>query len=115
MIDLKNLIAELEEGEYKGLCDSLKKLKANKLYELVSFIRQAEVSDKKIQTSLKLSDSGFYALRSKLNQYIQEYLIDTKENPKVELFKQVSNIPTLLFETNRDTAKAVLKKLIVYK
>ena len=111
MINIKKVVARLEDNEYSSFSQTLKDHKAEKFHTLLTVLRDEDISDGKIRDRLDISQNAYYTLKSRLYEKIQEFLINNLEGPKIELLRKVASIPTLLYNTNRDRAKAVLTKM----
>jgi hypothetical protein len=60
---------------------------------------------------LEVNTNAYYTLRSRLNQKIEEYLLQQMENPRTDILKKVANINEIVFTKKRAIAIATLKKL----
>jgi hypothetical protein len=60
---------------------------------------------------LQVNISAYYTLKSRLFDKIQDFLTNNMSTPIIDLLRKVANIPTLLYDTHRDTAIAILTKL----
>ncbi|MES2388586.1 MAG: hypothetical protein V4543_11350 [Bacteroidota bacterium] len=111
MAKLKNIIKQLSAHDFQTLCDQLRAGNAEKSALLLRFIRERQMSDEKIMKELDVNTNAYYTLRSRLNQKIEEYLLQQMENPRTDLLKKVANISEVVFTKKRAIAIATLKKL----
>jgi hypothetical protein len=74
-------------------------------------MREKQQSDNKIMEELDVNTNAYYTLRSRLNQKIEEYLLQQMENPRTDILKKVANINEIIFTKKRAIAIATLKKL----
>ncbi len=111
MSKLKNIIKQLSEEDYKSICDNMMEGGAEKSAYLLRFIREKQLSDSKIMEELDVNNNAYYTLRSRLNQRIEEFLLQQMENPRTDLLKKVANIQDILYTKKRAIAIATLKKL----
>lgn len=111
MAKLKNIIKQLSPEDYKSIYDSLMTSNAEKSAYLLKFMRDKQFSDTKIMEELDVNTNAYYTLRSRLNQKIEEYLLQQMESPRTDLLKKVANINEIIFTKKRAIAVATLKKL----
>jgi hypothetical protein len=111
MAKLKNIIKQLSQEDYKAIYDSLMTSNAEKSAYLLKFMREKQLSDSKIMDELEVNTNAYYTLRSRLNQKIEEYLLQQMESPRTDLLKKVANINEIIFTKKRAIAVATLKKL----
>ena len=111
MAKLKSLIKQLAPNEYHAIYDQLINSNAEKSAYLLKFIREKHMSDAKVMEELEVNTNAYYTLRSRLNQKIEEYLLQQMENPRTDLLKKVANISEIIFTKKRQIAIATLKKL----
>lgn len=111
MAKLKNIIKQLSANDYVAIYDSLLASNAEKSAHLLRYIREKQMSDAKIMEELDVNTNAYYTLRSRLNQKIEEYLLQQMENPRTDLLKKVANISEIVFTKKRAIAIATLKKL----
>lgn len=111
MAKLKNIIKQLSLEDYKAIYDSLMTSNAEKSAYLLKFMREKQLSDNKIMEQLEVNTNAYYTLRSRLNQKIEEYLLQQMESPRTDLLKKVANINEIIFTKKRAIAVATLKKL----
>lgn len=108
---LGKIIQQLDEKSYQDLAGQFKQTKADKFLSLFDLFRSNETDEKEMAEILKISNSAFYTLKSRLSDKIQEYLYQNTEDRRVELFKNISNIDRLIFNTPREVAIGILEKL----
>lgn len=111
MAKLKNIIRQLSEEDFKAIHDSLLESSADKSAFLLKAMREKQQSDTKIMEELGVNTNAYYTLRSRLNQKIEEYLLQQMENPRTDILKKVANINEIIFTKKRAIAIATLKKL----
>lgn len=111
MAKLKNIIKQLSAEDYSTIYEQLLNSNAEKSAMLLKFIRERSMSDAKIMEELDVNTNAYYTLRSRLNQKIEEYLLQQMENPRTDLLKKVANISEVVFTKKRAIAVATLKKL----
>lgn len=111
MAKLKNIIKQLSENDYKAIYDSLIESNAEKSAVLLHAMRERQLSDHKIMEELEVNNNAYYTLRSRLNQKIEEYLLQQMESPRTDILKKVANINEIIFTKKRAIAIATLKKL----
>jgi hypothetical protein len=111
MAKLKNIIKQLSAEDYKAIYDSLMESNAEKSAFLLKYMRERQLSDSKIMEGLDVNTNAYYTLRSRLNQKIEEYLLQQMESPRTDLLKKVANINEIIFTKKKTIAVATLKKL----
>lgn len=111
MAKLKNIIKQLSEEDYKTIYDSLIESNAEKSGYLLKFLREHQISDAKIMDELDVNTNAYYTLRSRLNQKIEEYLLQQMESPRTDILKKVANINEIIFTKKKAISIATLKKL----
>ncbi|MFL5729970.1 MAG: hypothetical protein ACJ75J_10830, partial [Cytophagaceae bacterium] len=78
---------------------------------LLKFMREKQLSDTKIMEELGVNTNAYYTLRSRLNQKIEEHLLQEMESPRTTLLKKVATINEILFTKKKAIAIATLRKL----
>lgn len=111
MAKLKNIIKQLSDTDYHSIHDSLMENSAEKSAHLLKAMRERSLSDNKIMDELGVNTNAYYTLRSRLNQKIEEYLLQQMENPRTDLIKKVANINEVVFTKKKAIAIATLKKI----
>ena len=111
MAKLKNIIKQLSEGDYEAIHSQLIESNAEKSAYLLKSMREKQMSDNKVMDELEVNTNAYYTLRSRLNQKIEEYLLQQMENPRTDILKKVANINEILFTKKKAIAIATLKKL----
>lgn len=111
MSKLKNIIKQLSPKDYSSIYDSLIESNAEKSAYLLRFLREKQLSDNKIMEELEVNSNAYYTLRSRLNQKIEEYLLQEMESPRTTLLKKVATINEILFTKKKAIAIATLRKL----
>jgi hypothetical protein len=111
MSKLKNIIKQLSPQDYTSIYDSLIESNAEKSAYLLKFMREKQLSDTKIMEELGVNTNAYYTLRSRLNQKIEEHLLQEMESPRTTLLKKVATINEILFTKKKAIAVATLRKL----
>jgi hypothetical protein len=111
MSKLKNIIKQLTTKDYTAIYESLINSNAEKSAYLLKFMREKHLSDAKIMDELEVNTNAYYTLRSRLNQKIEEYLVQQMESPRTSLIKKVATIHEIIFTKKKAIAIATLKKL----
>jgi len=111
MAKLKNIIKQLSDNDYEAIKESLIESSADKSAYLLQSLRERHLSDAKIMDELDVNTNAYYTLRSRLNQKIEEYLLQQMESPRTDILKKVANINEIIFTKKKDIAIATLKKL----
>lgn len=94
-----------------AIYNSLIESNAEKSALLLKYIKERQLSDTKIMSELNLNSNAYYTMRSRLNQKIEEHLLQQMETPRITLLKKVATINEILFTKKRAIAIATLKKL----
>ena len=111
MAKLKNIIKQLSEKDFKEIYDSLMESNAEKSGYLLKALRERQLSDSKIMVELDVNANAYYTLRSRLNQKIEEHLLQQMESPRTDILRKVANLNEMLFTKKRTISIATLKKL----
>ena len=111
MAKLKNIIKQLSEKDFKGIHDSLIESNADKSAYLLKSLRDRQLSDSKIMVEIGVNANAYYTLRSRLNQKIEEHLLQQMESPRTDILRKVANLNEVLFTKKRTISIATLKKL----
>lgn len=111
MAKLKNIIKQLSDNDFEAIYNSLIESNADKSAYLLQSMREKHQSDSKIMDELDVNTNAYYTLRSRLNQKIEEYLLQQMENPRTDILKKVANINEIIFTKKTAIAIATLKKL----
>ena len=111
MAKLKHIIKQLSSGDYQSIHELLIESNADKSAYLLEAMRLRQLSDAKIMSELDVNTNAYYTLRSRLNQKIEEYLLQQMESPRTDLLKKVSNINEIIFTKKKAISIATLKKL----
>lgn len=111
MAKLKNIIKQLSAKDYEAIYTSLNESNAEKSAYLLQSMRERQLSDNKIMGELGVNTNAYYTLRSRLNQKIEEHLLQQMESPRTDILKKVANINEIIFTKKKAIATATLKKL----
>ena len=111
MAKLTNIILQLSEKDYEAIHDSLLVSNADKSAFLLKALRERNQADGTVMEELGVNTNAYYTLRSRLNQKIEEYLLQQMESPRTDLLKKVANINEVLFTKKKTISIATIKKL----
>ena len=111
MAKLKNIVKQLSEKDYKIIYDSLLESNADKSGYLLKALRERQLSDSKIMVELEVNANAYYTLRSRLNQKIEEHLLQQMESPRTDILRKVASLNEVLFTQKRTISIATLRKL----
>lgn len=111
MAKLKNIIKQLSQEDYEAIHEQLIESNADKSAYLLKSMREKHLTDVKVMEELEVNTNAYYTLRSRLNQKIEEYLLQQMESPRTDILKKVANINEIIFTKKRAIAVATLKKL----
>ncbi|MEQ9165168.1 MAG: hypothetical protein RLO12_02855, partial [Fulvivirga sp.] len=111
MAKLKNIIKQLSLKDYEAIYTSLIESNAEKSAYLLQSMRERSLSDNKVMAELDVNTNAYYTLRSRLNQKIEEHLLQQMESPRTDILKNVANINEIIFTKKKAIAVATLKKL----
>jgi len=111
MAKLKNIIRQLSQEDFGAIYDSLMESSADKSAHLLKSMREKQMNDRRIMDELEVNSNAYYTLRSRLNQKIEEYLLQQMESPRTDILKKVANINEIIFTKKIAIATATLKKL----
>ncbi len=111
MAKLKNIIKQLSEKDYKEIHDSLMESNAEKSAYVLRALRDRQLSDSKIMVEMEVNANAYYTLRSRLNQKIEEHLLQQMESPRTDILRKVANLNEVLFTKKRTISIATLRKL----
>ena len=75
MAKLKYIVKQLSPAEFDSIYQSLLGTSAEKSAMLFKLMRDKHLSDTKIMEELDVNSNAYYTLRSRLNQRIEEYLL----------------------------------------
>jgi hypothetical protein len=111
MAKLKNIVKQLSEKDFKAIYDSLLESNADKSGYLLKALRERQLSDSKIMIELDVNANAYYTLRSRLNQKIEEHLLQQMESPRTDILRKVASLSEVLFTQKRTISIATLRKL----
>ncbi len=111
MAKLKNIIKQLSEKDFKGIHDSLIEGNAEKSAYVLKALRERQLSDSKIMVEIEVNSNAYYTLRSRLNQKIEEHLLQAMESPRTDILRKVANLNEVLFTKKRTISITTLKKM----
>jgi hypothetical protein len=111
MNKLRNLVLKLREEDLSRIEDSLVRTKADNYLFLLRAYRGASADDEDIREQLKITSNSLYVLKSRLTDKIQEHLSGDIYSGSGEVVRQLHRVPEMCFETPREVAFTMLKKL----
>ena len=111
MAKLTNIVKQLSEKDFQSIHDSLIENNAEKSAYLLKAFRERKLSDGKIMAELGVTANAYYTLRSRLNQKIEEHLLEQMESPRTDILRKVANLNEVLFTKKRTISVATLNKL----
>ncbi len=108
---LHKIILQLSSSDFTNLSIQLKENKADKFLLLLNHYRIEKTPDEELLAILDVKQAAYYTLKSRLFDKIQEFLFKNTTDTRIELLQNVANIEHLIYETQRETAISILKKL----
>lgn len=111
MAKLKNIIRQLSEKDFQSIYDALLSTGAEKSASLMKSLRDHNLPDSKVMVELDVNANAYYTLRSRLNQKIEEHLLQQMESPRTDILKKLANINEVVFTKKRTISIATLKKI----
>jgi len=111
MAKLNQIIQDLNSEDFDNVFKILIEGNAEKSAYLFKHLKEGKLKDHEIMVDLKVNSNAYYTLRSRLNQRIEEYLLQKMESPRADLLKKVANIHEIIFTQKKAIAIATLKKL----
>src|SRR5258706_14768647 len=103
MAKLKNIIKQLSEKDYKEIYDSLLESNADKSGYLLKALRERQLSDSKIMVELEVNANAYYTLRSRLNQKIEEHLLQQMKSPSTNILRKWASSNAVSFTEKEDS------------
>ena len=111
MSKLKSIIVQLQPDEFEGVRKQLERTGADKFLKLFIYFRENNYRDDKIKELLKVNDSAYYTLKSRLLDKVQDFLSNRFSVNSTDVLHKVEDIPDLLYTMNRRKAITILHKL----
>jgi hypothetical protein len=111
MLHIRKVIQKISEEDSVEFVFWLKQNDAAKCAQLFSLMRETKQEESAIAAQLLVSPSAFYALKSRLNGKIQDFLAHNVPDINIDLLKRVANIPGLLFNSPKEIAISHLLKM----
>jgi hypothetical protein len=111
MLHIRKVIQKFSAKESKEFIFWLKQNYAGKLVRLFVLLRENKLEESAIANELETSPAAYYALKSRLNVRLQEFFSYSIPDSNIELLKNVSNIPNLLFNYPKEIAITQLLKM----
>lgn len=109
MKKLRRLINVLSANDIEAIQSSFYR-ESDKVAILFNKLIEEQSTDE-IKSSLNLSGNAFTTLGSRLNQKIQNHLVEISESPKDDVLRKLQKIDDILFVEQPQRALATLKKL----
>lgn len=111
MTNLNEIVLQMNDERFNELCESFKFTRADKYFILIKHIRQNQDDENIIIRDLETSLGAYYALRSRLHDKVKAFLLQKISESKTGLYKHVTHLPELLYNTPKKTAISILQKL----
>jgi hypothetical protein len=111
MTKLKSIVKQLSQEDYQMLMTQFHQNGAEKTMQLFVALRERNLDNDKLRIELDLNPNAFYTLRSRLNQRIEEHLLEQMESPRTDLMRKVAHINEMVFSKKKAVALSTLKKL----
>lgn len=111
MAKLRDIVLQLNEEEYQAICKRFQQTSATKYYTLFVKYREKSLKDGQIRDLLKINDTAYYTLKSRLLDRIQEYLSAQFSKHETDVMAKVEDIPELVYATQKSKAIAILQQL----
>lgn len=111
MDPLYKIIKQLSEDEFEVIYQNLTSNKAEKSALFLKTIRESENPVEDFLEKQDISASAFYVLKSRLNQKVENYLLNRLGDPKMEAIHKVFKVYDLIFQSPREIAITTLKRL----
>ncbi|MEM7659162.1 MAG: hypothetical protein AAF399_23785, partial [Bacteroidota bacterium] len=111
-MDLYKIISQLTDEEFEEIHGTFTANKADKSAAFLSIIRaNPETPDKEFLQSRDISPSAFYVLKSRLNQKIENFLLNRVGDPNLHIMRRVLAVNDLVFNNPREISIAALRRL----
>lgn len=111
MAKLKDSIYQLAAAEFQSIHNSLVNSEAEQAAKLFRYLREDKLSEEQIQEALNLYGTSYYALCSRLQSKIEEYLLEQMDTPRSDLSRKVAAINQFILTKKQHVAIMVLKRL----
>ncbi len=111
MDSLYKIIKQLSEEEFQDIYQNLTSNKAEKSALFLETIRSSTNPVEDFLEKQDISASAFYVLKSRLNQKVEDYLLNRLGDPKMEAIHKVFKIYELIFTNPREISVKTLQKL----
>lgn len=111
MDPLYKIIKQLSEDEFEVIYQNLTSNKAEKSALFLKTIRESENPVEDFLEKQDISASAFYVLKSRLNQKVENFLLNRLGDPKMEAIHKVFKVYDLIFQSPREIAITTLKRL----
>ncbi len=105
---LKKVIVQLNKEQYNHFQNELNNNRGEKFVRLLELFRDTQLDENEICKEIKINQSAYYTLKSRLFDKLQEYLFRSASDDRAELLKNISSIPHLVYHTPRETAISLL-------
>ena len=83
MSQLTNLITQLSDKDNQTILNILEERKAEKSASLLNLIRNKKLTEKEIRKELQINSTAYYTRKTRLNQFIEEYLVTKLKIPQL--------------------------------
>ncbi|MDX1909645.1 MAG: hypothetical protein SF053_21585 [Bacteroidia bacterium] len=111
-MDLYKIVSQLSEEDYSGIYKNLEENKAEKSAAFLKIIREnPETPDKTFLQKFDIGAAAFYVLKSRLNQRVEEFIINQLGDPGISIMHRVLNSNELIFQNTREISTAALRRL----
>lgn len=110
MLGLERIIRHMDDEIYQGMRESLLNSKAVKFLTLLDSYRK-EKDEQDILSELNITKNAYNVLKSRLYDKVQKHLISTNTEIDNEVLLQTFRIPSLTFNSEKQTALTVLDGL----
>lgn len=111
MDPLYKIIKQLSEEEFADIYQNLTSNKADKSARFLKTIRESENPVEDFLDQEDISASAFYVLKSRLNQKVENFLLNRLGDPSMEAIHKVFRVYDLIFDSPREIAITTLKRL----
>ncbi|MCB9233070.1 MAG: hypothetical protein H6581_15540 [Bacteroidia bacterium] len=108
---LYTIIKQLSDEEFLDIYQNLTSNKAEKSALFLKTIRESDNPVEDFLEKQEISASAFYVLKSRLNQKVEDFLLNRLGDPKMEAIQKVFKVYDLIFQSPREIAVTTLKRL----
>ena len=111
MINLKEVIAQIDETKYLEIENQFIQNKANNFLFLLQSYKKNTISDKEIREKLKITPNSFYVLKTRLFDKIQEHLTFDLYEDQQKTIALLLKVPDFCLNNPREIVVAYLQSL----